>query len=272
MLLVLFKRLFQKATAEKKPETEHNAAPEQQVHSILQGDELLRERFIEDYKPFILKATSRFCKRYVNPQTDDEFSIALVAFNEAINQYSPHAGKSFLGFAETVIRRRLIDYVRKEQKHSSVVAYSAYEQEDEEQQLYNPLETRRALQHYEKAQVSHARRLEIAEYNEVLQQYGITFLELAENSPKHADSRQMLIGISKTLIRNNRLLEQLQATRKLPVKELTELSGVSRKTIERNRKYIIAVVCALTGTYPFLQDYLQAGGGKQQDRREGLEG
>ena len=34
---------------------------------------------------------------------DDEFSIALAAFNEAINQYSSVMGRSFLGFAETVI-------------------------------------------------------------------------------------------------------------------------------------------------------------------------
>lgn len=267
MLLVLFKRLLKKSSADHKTEIDQNAAPEQLVEQIKQGDELLREQFISGYKPFILKATSRFTKKYVNPQTDDEFSIALTAFNEAINQYSATAGKSFLGFAETVIRRRLIDYVRKEQRHAAVSTYSAYEQEDEEQQLYNPLEVKRALQQYELQQTADERRMEIGDFNEELQGYGITFSELVDGSPKHVDSRKMLIGIAHTLAADERLLSALQASGKLPVKELTEACRVSRKTIERNRKYIIALTCVMTGSYPYLRDYLRIGD-KQGEVRE----
>lgn len=271
MLLVLFKRIFQKASAERLTVTEEPiSAPEQRVEQIVQGDELLREQFIADYKPFILTVTSRFCKKYVNPQTDDEFSIALTAFNEAINQYSATAGKSFLGFAETVIRRRLIDYVRKEQRHAVVSTYSAFEQEDEEQQLYNPLEVRRALQHYDLSQTADERRMEISEFSEELKSYGITFMELVEVSPKHADSRKLLVGIAHTLASEERLMRALQSTGKLPVKELTDLCRVSRKTIERNRKYIIALSCVMTGVYPFLRDYLTVDGGRSE-AKEGIQ-
>ncbi len=46
---------------------------------------------------------------------DEELSIALMAFNEAIDGYDTSKG-SFLSFAKLVINRRLIDYLRKKTK------------------------------------------------------------------------------------------------------------------------------------------------------------
>jgi RNA polymerase sigma factor len=43
----------------------------------------------------------------------------------------------------------------------------------------------------------------------------------------------------------------------LPIKELLEVAEVSRKTLERNRKYIIAVAIIHNGPYPYLREYLQ---------------
>ncbi|GFN31097.1 sigma factor [Paenibacillus xylaniclasticus] len=108
MLLVLFKRFLSKFSSTSHP----NHTPEQTVLRIRAGDEQARSEFIARYEPYLLKVTSGFCKRYINPEQDDEYSIALLAFNEAIDSFSSDAGRSFLGFAETVIRRRLIDYVR----------------------------------------------------------------------------------------------------------------------------------------------------------------
>ncbi|WP_253944885.1 RNA polymerase sigma factor SigI [Paenibacillus sp. NEAU-GSW1] len=245
-----------KSNSSNAEELQHKAAPEQIIVRIKQGDEALREQFIADYKPYVTKVTSRFCKRYIDPSRDDEFSIALTAFNEAINQFSSESGRSFLGFAETVIRRRLIDYVRKEQRHFQSVPYSSFDQQDEEEQPYNPVETRQALQAYDLERAAEERRMEIMEYSKELEGFGVTFLELVECSPKHADSREMLKGIAGSLASNEKLFEQLRTTGKLPVKELTDLCEVSRKTIERNRKYIIAVAFIMKGTYPYLFDYI----------------
>lgn len=256
LLLVLFKRFLRKSVSAKAAEDEQKLTPEQWVAQIREGDELLREQFIADYKPYIIKVTSRFCKRYIDPSRDDEFSIALLAFNEAINQFSSSAGKSFLGFAETVIRRRLIDHVRKEQRHSQVVPYSMFDSEDEEQPQYNSVETRQAMNAFEMKRTEDERRLEITELNQELLRFGISFAELVDNSPKHTDSRKLLIGIAQTLVSETDLLDSLRQTNKLAVKELTEMCGVSRKTVERNRKYIIAIALIISGTYPYMHDYL----------------
>lgn len=258
MLLVLFKRFFGKHTPASTPigEKDERSTPEEMVELIRSGD-ASRNDFIQAYKPYIAKVTSRFCKRYIDPTRDDEFSIALSAFNEAIDQYSSHAGKSFLGFVETVVRRRLIDYVRKEQRHFSMVPYSAFDGTDEEEMAVNPIEVREAVQRYDQLQDEDARRQEIEEYNASLKEYGISFAELPEISPKHADSRQLLIAISRLFVGAAHLFEAFEVKQKLPVKELCEMASVSRKTIERNRKYIIALAILHTGKYPYLQSYLQ---------------
>ncbi|MDQ6420383.1 RNA polymerase sigma factor SigI [Paenibacillus sp. LHD-117] len=224
---------------------------------IRQGDEKLRERFIAEYSPYIAKVTSRFSKRYIDPERDDEFSIALLAFNEAIDGFDSSAGRSFLGFAKTVMQRRLIDYARKEHRHLQSVPYSAFDSEGEDQTAYNALETKQALAAHETSRSDTERRIEIVELSGELELYGITFMELVEQSPKHADSRAMLISIASRLADTAAWMESLKATQKLPVKELMDACGVSRKTIERNRKYIIAIAIIQSGHYPYMNDYLR---------------
>ena len=265
MLLLLIKRFFGRNEAGNG----EKASPESVVERIVQGEPGLRDTFIAAYRPYIAKVTSRFCKRYIDPTCDDEFSIALSAFNEAIDQFSPTAGKSFLGFAETVIRRRLIDYVRKEQRHAHTVPMSAFDTEDDEDTPVNPVETGEALAVYDKERQSELRRYEIEAFTARLKPFGISFMELADKSPKHADSRAMLYGIGARLASDAQLFALIEVKRQLPIKELTLLSAVSRKTLERNRKFIIAAAIIMQGDYPHLQAYLELPDGTTDRTVEG---
>ncbi|GKU75901.1 RNA polymerase sigma factor SigI [Paenibacillus sp. L3-i20] len=257
LLLILFKRFLRKWVPNEAESSEPKLAPEQYIIKIRQGEEHLREQFIAEYSPYIAKVTSGFCKRYIEPGSDDEFSVAMLAFNEAINHFDSDAGKSFLGFAKTVIQRRLIDHVRKEQRHLQVVPYSMFDSEAEDQSTYNVLDTKQAMAAHETNRADTERKMEIAELSQELGKYGITFAELVELSPKHADSRMMLIGIAGTLAADANLLEVLRQTGRMPIKELILACAVSRKTIERNRKYIIAIAIIMTGAYPYMNDYLR---------------
>jgi RNA polymerase sigma factor len=256
VLLVLFKKFFGKRQSDH-PNSQHTSGPEELVQLIQEGDLRLRNQFITDYQPYVAKVTSRFCKRYIDPAKDDEFSIALSAFNEALNQYSAAMGRSFLGFAETVIRRRLIDHLRKEQRFRGQIPYTSFEQEDEENNIINPIEVHQAIEQYEKQKGVEERRSEIEDFNRVLAEFDIAFSELVDASPKHDDSRQMLFGIGKVLSQEAELMQTLVSKRQLPIKELLEKVQVSRKTLERNRKFIIAIALIFNGPYPYLRDYLQ---------------
>lgn len=255
MLLVLIKK-FLGRRENRPPESLSQETPEAKVIRIQQGDLRLRNQFITDYQPYVAKVASRFCKRYIDPEKDDEFSIALGAFNEAINQFSFELGRSFFAFAETVIRRRLIDYVRKEQRHRNQVPYSAFETVDDDDHTINPIEIHQAMEQYDEERLTWDRRGEIEELSGVLSGFGISFMDLAEASPKHADSREMLYSIAFLLAEDALLMEGLLARKTLPIKELLDRVQVSRKTLERNRKFIIAAAMVYHGPYPCLRDYL----------------
>lgn len=227
------------------------------IARIQQGDVKLRNQFITDYQPLVAKMASRFCKRYIDPAKDDEFSISLQAFNEAITQYSPKSGGTFFGFAEMVIRRRLIDHIRKETRHQNSVPYSSFDIEDEEQNVMNSVEIHESIERYETEVLRINRQHEIMEYAARLGEFGISFRELTEVSPKHRDSRQMMMTIGKGIAANESWMDSLLRRKLLPVKELCEGYPVSRKTIERNRRYIIAIALIAHGNYPHLQDYLR---------------
>ena len=78
---------------------------------------------IREYKPFIASVVENHIGRYVQYGADDELSVALIAFHEAIEKYDIKKG-NFLSFARMTIKYRLTDYYRKEQRVSGPVVLS----------------------------------------------------------------------------------------------------------------------------------------------------
>lgn len=231
--------------------------PEVMVDKIQNGEHELRNELIRQYHPYILKTTSRFYRRFIDPQRDDAYSIALAAFNEAITGYSPEGGRLFLGFAETVINRRLIDHVRQETRQAATIPYSAFDSEDEDNDnSMNRLEVSQAMDAYDQEKSTEERKMEIAALTVELGEYGISFGDLVNHSPRHQDSRETMLRVGRRLAKDENMVHSLREKRQLPIKELCIAESVSRKTIERHRKYLIAVALIAYGTYPFLQEYV----------------
>jgi RNA polymerase sigma factor len=226
---------------------------EQQVSEIQQGNQTLHNQLIQQYKPFIIKTVSNVCKRFIREE-DDELSIGLIAFNEAIEKYAPHKGSSFISFAELLIKRRLIDYIRKEARVREVVLHT---DEDDENAVQTYLDTKLSIDEFYKQIEQEQRREEIIHYQQVLKEFGIHFHDLVEQSPKHKDARINAIKVAKLLVEDEKLLKLLFQKKQLPIKQLQNMAEVSRKTIERNRKYIIAVAIILAGDYVYLKDYIK---------------
>jgi RNA polymerase sigma factor len=226
---------------------------EQKVKEIQQGNQTLRNQLIQQYKPFIIKTVSNVCKRFIREE-DDELSIGLIAFNEAIEKYEPHKGGSFISFAELLIKRRLIDYIRKEARVRDIVLDT---DEDDENAVQTYLDTKLSIDEFYKQIEQEQRREEIIHYQQVLKEFGIHFHDLVEQSPKHRDARINAINVAKLVVDNKELLKQLFQKKQLPIKQLENMAEVSRKTIERNRKYIIAVAVILAGDYIYLKDYIK---------------
>ena len=72
-------------------------------------------RLISEFKPFIAGVVQKKVGRFVEYGVDEELSVGLMAFKEAIDSYDRQKSK-FLSFARMVISMRLIDYYRKSKK------------------------------------------------------------------------------------------------------------------------------------------------------------
>ncbi|MBE4909490.1 RNA polymerase sigma factor SigI [Bacillus luteolus] len=227
---------------------------EDEILLIQEGNSRLQNKLIKKYKPFIAKTVSSVCKRYID-ETDDEFSIGLIAFNEAIEKYSVDKGSSLLSFAELLIKRRVIDYIRKEARVKTVTLVAA--NDNGEENVQSKIESDLSIDDYEKKIQQEHRKEEIIHFQKVLVEFGLTFSELVENSPKHADARQNAMLVAKTLVEEEGLIQVLFDKKQLPIKQLEAKVDVSRKTIERNRKYIIAMAIIMVGDYLYLKDYIK---------------
>lgn len=228
---------------------------EETVELIQQGDTALNNELIESYKPFIAKTVSSVCKRYIH-ESDDEFSIGLIAFNEAIQKYSPDKGSSLISFSEVLIKRRVIDYIRKQSKFQNL-SFNGVSKLEDDDTASSAIEDELSIEDYRKKTDEELRKEEIFQFTQILQEFGLTFSDLIEQSPKHADARKNAMTVAKILVENEELKSILFDKKKLPIKQLEDYVSLSRKTIERNRKYIIAISLILTGDYVFLKDYIK---------------
>jgi RNA polymerase sigma factor len=249
---MFLRRFFQKSTT---PGNQHNDL-EQSVALVQQGNSELRNSLLLGYTPFISRVTSKVCKRFIDPSHDEEFSIALEAFDEAMLQYSTLKGSSFLSFADLVIRRRVIDYIRKEARHRGQISLDGRQQVEEEEDA-EAIERKVSLQQYRTQYESSLRREEIEHYKEKLKQYDISLADLPDLAPKHYDARLNAISIAKTIVDQEGLRTEFLLKKKLPMKALMNEVEVSRKTVERNRTYIIAIILLLLEDYQYLHQYLQ---------------
>ncbi|MGI9952664.1 RNA polymerase sigma factor SigI [Moorellaceae bacterium AZ2] len=216
------------------------------------GDNLAREELIRKFTPFILKIASRLSGRFIRLGEDDEASIGLMAFNEAIDNFNPEKGISFLTLAETIIRRRLIDYFRREERHHHSIPFSILEQapgQGEDGMVAG-------IEDYTLVAELEDRRQEVIRYQQELALYGITFADLVRVCPRHQDARERALACARAIVGNPLLRCHLQEKRELPLKALEQELDTSRKTLERHRKYIIAAAVIMMGDYEYLQEYL----------------
>lgn len=228
---------------------------EKKIQLIQQGDLTLHNELIDSYKPFIAKTVSSVCKRYIH-ESDDEFSIGLIAFNEAIQKYDSKKGASLISFSEVLIKRRVIDYIRSQSKYETVSLDNSYTVYEDDHQGTS-IEAELSFESFKRKSEENLRKEEILQFTEVMKKFRLSFQDLLENSPKHEDARRNAIMTAKILTENEKLKTYFLEKKRLPIKDLEVFVPVSRKTIERNRKYIIAISLIIIGDYVYLKDYLK---------------
>ena len=206
---------------------------------------------IRTYIPFIRSEASKFLSRICTEQ-DDEYGIAMIAFHEGILGYTKERG-AFLKYASMLIRSRLIDYQRNESRHHGNL--SLYEENGEDEKALIDQIADDADPFEESANLE-ATKQEIAELSRVMASFGIGFSDVADNSPKQERTLEACRKAVSYAVQNKHLLEDLLRTKKLPLGELVSGTGVERKTLERHRKYLLAMLLIQTNGYEIIRGHL----------------
>lgn len=225
-------------------------------HRAAFGDAHARERLIRSHRKFILWAANRSCRRHIDPERDDEWSVALIAFNEAIDTFREGGGAGFLSHARLVIGRRLVDYFRQNGKQEWLPLDEALEDEEGRQQRCWA-EEQAAWDRYRRDTEVAERAEEIGRYASDLAGFGLDMDDLEQACPTHRDTRLELLRIAAALAAEPRLMGFLRARRQLPIRELMASTGASRKILETWRRYIIAVAVILGGDYDHLREFVR---------------
>ncbi|MBR3629412.1 MAG: sigma-70 family RNA polymerase sigma factor [Oscillospiraceae bacterium] len=211
------------------------------------------DRMIEQYMPFIRSETAKFLKR--SPaQDDDELSIAMFAFYEAIRNYSPIKG-AFLRFAALSIRSRLIDNYRKERRNQGHISLDTpIGNEEDGLALIDTVEDEsRPL---EELGVREATQQEIAHLTQQMSSFGVSLTDVADNAPQQKRTLAACQKAIRYAREHQELLEEFLRTKRVPIKQLAEGAGVEKKTLERHRRYLVAVLLVCTNGYEIMRSHI----------------
>ncbi len=206
----------ERATAE--PDLEARIAAWQQHQDVVAAD-----RLITAYQPYIRQTVASLSGRFIDTANDEEWSLGLAAFYEAMQRFVPGKG-SFLSFARLVIASRLKTYWQQEHRHQSLNLADLELAEDDVDRLAREL-----------SMADDIRRLATE-----LLQYGIQFSDLVRSTPKHRDTRQNLLVIAWNLSHDRELMAVIDQKKRLPVQKVATKLAVSTKILKRNRIYLLA--------------------------------
>lgn len=217
-------------------------------------DNTAADELLSQYLPFIKSETAKFIKRPAREGYDDELSIAMFAFHEATVAYQKGKG-AFLPFAARAIRNRLIDFSRREKRHMNLIPLDDSNNDDDDRTMMEKAGlSENNVAEYAQRNVA---KNEIAHFAEELNAYDLNLTDIADNCPKQKRTLKACHQALEYAKANPMIFEALIETKKLPIRQLSHGADVSKKTLERHRRYMIAILLAYTNGFEIIRGHLK---------------
>jgi len=211
------------------------------------------EKLIIEYTPFIKASISKTLKKYVH-YNDDELTTGMLGFQEAVLTFDSSKG-GFLSHAKIVIRNRLIDELRKENRQTKMQDLSLDDVGEHSNVV--SIQDKVSYEDYENRKIEDQRKDDLIIYTKVLESWDMSMADLVASSPKKKKLMELYQQIAKFIADDKKLLSNLRETRRLPAAHILNEFVIDRKRLDRGRKYIIAVVELWAGDFESLQDYIK---------------
>ena len=200
---------------------------------------------IEKHMPFIIKSISEVTGRYVSCENDEELSVGLLGFHEAIERYDNEKGH-FLSFAKLVIGSRIKNYLKGENKHQ----HSSLEE-----LLDKGLEIKD--EYLEQKEDNSVLVDQINMLKEEISSFGFTLEELAEEAPKQQATRKNAISLSEEISKEEEFTSFMYVKKRLPIKRIVLKFSVTEKVVKRSKKFIISVVIIIDKNLSGLKNWIR---------------
>jgi RNA polymerase sigma factor len=220
------------------------------IPAIQSGDKGLRERFLESGLPFVRREVRRFTRSFFVDQ-EEEFSVGLEAYNQAIDSYRIERGVPFEAYARLLIRNRLLDADRHNRTKVPTVSLSEKPSEDGlalEETLADP----RSGQVQDDLEYKEA----VFQLELDLSRFGLDLAGVAGRFPKHLDSRLLCIRVARCLSEDELLHGRMMQESRLPGTELSRRCGIPLKTVERNRASIVLLALLMRSELRLIHTYI----------------
>ncbi len=181
---------------------------------------------VERHLPYIIRTVSSVTGKYVSVEHDEEFTVALNAFAEAVERYNSERG-SFLSYAGLVIRSRLLTYLKEEKSPDTISLDSLMEQGIEPE---ISCESESDLHD------------EIQRYQLELEKFGLSLDTMVEYSPKHRNTRETSILVAEQASRDETIVADTYRKRKLPIRHVAVLCHVTEKIVKTSKHFILGTM------------------------------
>ena len=185
---------------------------------------------------------------------EELFSVAMMAFYEAIQKYDVEKGH-FFPFANRVVCTRIIDHIRKIYR-SEGQTVSLDDDTDEQATAQSAAVEEISIRAYDAQRRQEALVEEIEQFKSEIATWGITMDSLAKSSPKHQQLRDECRAAVAKIHQSPDIVQTIQLKRYFPIKAVAEITGLPQKKLERARTFIIASLIIKMGDYVLLSDYV----------------
>ena len=215
------------------------------------GDTILREEMLLRYDKAIrlyLGTHHHRCK------PDDAYSIALSALNEALTTFRPEMARSFKNHAYSVIKCRLIDEDRRNNRENVTFPFSWFQKNDQEQ---NHFEETWLVAETTSLDVRLEFRDELDAFHKMLKSFNITMDDLFHAAPHHLDSRRLAVKIGFALANDKKLYGMMAQKHAVPVNQLARICKVNNKTIIRHKDYIMLIALIWNSRMDVFREYVR---------------